>query len=78
MAIQYNKNTAVFSDVVSVDDAETLLEWLQKKKSVRVDFSSCTHVHPANLQVLMVAKPTISAWPTDVGLAGWLQSALRV
>ena len=40
MAIQYKKNNAVFSDVVSVDEAETLLEWLQKKNSVRVDFSS--------------------------------------
>ena len=77
MAIQYKKNSAVFSDVVSVDEAEALLEWLQRKKSVRIDFSSCTHVHPANLQVLMVAKPTISAWPTDSGLASWLQSALR-
>jgi len=77
MAIQYKKNTAVFSDVVSVDEAEPLLEWLQKKTSIRVDLSSCTHVHPANLQVLMVAKPTISAWPTDTGLASWLQSALR-
>jgi hypothetical protein len=77
MAIRYKKNTAVFSDVVSVDEAEPLLEWLQKKASVRVDLSSCTHVHPANLQVLMVAKPTIIAWPMDSGLSGWLQSALR-
>jgi len=77
MAIHYRKNNAVFSDVVSVDDAETLLEWLQTKKSVRVDFSACTHVHPANLQVLMVAKPAVSAWPRDIGLANWLLSALR-
>jgi hypothetical protein len=78
MAIEYKKNHAVFSGVVSVDEAEALLEWLQKKSAARVDLSACTHLHPANLQVLMVAKPVISAWPTDGGLATWLQTALSV
>jgi len=76
MAIEYQKNLATFSDVVSVEEAEALLEWLQKNTSARVDLSACTHLHPANLQVLMVAKPAISAWPTDPGLAAWLASAL--
>ena len=53
MAIVYKKNDAVFSDVVSVEDAEALLEWLQKKSAARVDLSACTHLHPANLQVLV-------------------------
>lgn len=77
MAIEYKKNHAVFSDVVSVDGAEALLEWLQKKPTGRVDLSACTHLHPANLQVLMAGKPAISAWPKDTGLATWLQSALN-
>jgi len=76
MAIEYTKNLAEFSDVVSVDEAETLLEWLQKTPRARVDLSACLHVHPANLQVLIVAKPAISSWPKDDGLARWLQSAL--
>ena len=78
MAIEYKKNLAVFSDVVSVEDAEALLEWLQKKSAAHVDLSACTHLHPANLQVLMAAKPAISAWPIDIGLAAWLKSALSV
>ena len=78
MAIEYRKNLAVFKDVVSVEEAEALLEWLQKKSAARVDFSACTHLHPANLQVLMAAKPVISAWPADDGLATWLKSALGV
>jgi hypothetical protein len=76
MAIEYKKNHALFSDMVGVDGAEALLEWLQKNSSARVDLSACTHLHPANLQVLMVAKPGISAWPSDTGLATWLKSAL--
>lgn len=77
MAIEYRKNLAVFKDVVSVDDAEALLEWLQRKSAARVDLSACSHLHPANLQVLMAAKPTIGAWPADSGLAMWLKSALK-
>ena len=77
MVIEYKKNLAVFSDVVSVEEAEALLEWVQKKSAARVDLSACTHLHTANLQVLMAAKPVISAWPTDVGLATWLRSALN-
>ena len=78
MTIQYKKNQAVFRDVVSVEEAEALLEWLQKKPAARVDLGACSHVHPANLQVLMTAQPTVSAWPTDTGLATWLQSALKI
>jgi hypothetical protein len=78
MPIEYKKNLAVFSDMVSVEEAETLLEWLQKKSAARVDLSACTHLHPANLQVLMAAKAAISAWPADAGLAAWLKSALTM
>jgi len=78
MAIEYQNNLAVLSEVVSVEEAEALLEWLQKKSAARVDLSACTHLHPANLQVLMVAHPVISAWPTDPGLATWLKSALQI
>jgi hypothetical protein len=77
MPIEYKKSLATFSDVVSVEDAEGLLEWLQKKSSGRADLSGCTHMHPANLQVLMAAKTAISAWPKDAVLAAWLKDALN-
>ena len=78
MSIEYKKNLALFTDVVSVEEAEALLEWLQNKSAAKVDFSACTHLHPANLQVLMAAKPVISAWPADTGLATWLKSAFKL
>jgi len=34
-------------------------------------------MHPANLQVLMVAKPAISDWPMDPPFAAWLATALK-
>ena len=72
MAIEYKKNHAVFSDVVGVEEAEALLEWLQKKPTAKVDLAACTHLHPANLQVLMAAKLVIQAWPAERNCAsGW-------
>jgi len=76
MAIEYTKKQAVFKDVVSVEEAESLLEWLQKRPGARVDLVACTHLHPANLQVLMAAKAVISAWPQDEAFTDWLKSAL--
>jgi hypothetical protein len=77
MTIQYKANEAVFGKVVGVDEADALLEWLQLNPTLRVDLSACTHLHPANLQILMAAGSGVSAWPTDAGLATWLQTALR-
>ena len=76
MAIEFRKSLAVFRDVVSVEEAEGLLEWLQKKPSAKVDLASCVHLHPANLQVLMAAGATVTAWPQEAALAGWIKSAL--
>lgn len=77
MAIEYKKKLAIFRDVVSVDEAEGLLEWLQNKPAAKIDLEDCTHLHPANLQVLMAAKNRIIAWPDDVDLCAWLEPALK-
>lgn len=76
MAILYKKNMAVFEGAVSVEDAEDLLAWLQKTPKARADFSACSHLHAANLQVLMAAHLPVAAWPLDPGLKVWLQSAM--
>jgi hypothetical protein len=76
MAIEYKKKVVVMSDIVSVDDAEGLLEWLQNKPAAKVDLSACTHLHPANLQVLMAAQCRVTQWPQDSGLRAWLETAL--
>ena len=76
MAIEYKKKVVVLTDIDSVDDAEGLLEWLQNKPSAKVDLSACTHLHPANLQVLMAAQCRVTHWPQDPGLRTWLETAL--
>lgn len=78
MAVEYKKNRGVFSEEVGGEDAEALLEWLNKYPKGKIDLGACTHLHPANLQVLMAARCVISVPPSDRGLAAWLDSAFTV
>ena len=77
MPIEYKKKQAVFNEIVSVDEAEGLLEWLQNKPAAKVALAACTHLHPANLQVLMAAKTRIASWPKDADLRAWLVTVLQ-
>lgn len=79
MPIEYRKNQALFRDIASVDEAEGLLEWLQNKPTAKVDLGACTHLHTANLQVLMAAKSriSVSVWPNDANLRVWLEPVLK-
>jgi hypothetical protein len=78
MPITYKKGRVVFHDMAGGEDAESLLEWLHKYPKGKIDLSACTHLHPANLQVLMASKRLIFAKPKDRRLSDWLDSALRV
>lgn len=77
MPIEYKKNQALFRDIATVEEAEGLLEWLQNKPAAKVDLGACTHLHPANLQVLMAANSRIAVWPSDANLRAWLETALK-
>lgn len=76
MAIEFKKTTAVFTDFIGVEEAETLLEWLLKNPKGKINLADCTHVHASSLQVLMAAKPAIATMPKDENLAIWLKAAL--
>jgi hypothetical protein len=78
MPVTYTDSHATFADEIAVEEAEALLEWLQCTPTARVNLAACTHLHAANLQVLMAAMPTITAWPRDDGLRGWIESALSL
>ncbi len=75
MPIAYQKNVAKFSGVITAEEAEPLLEWLQTHPKAKVDLSALSHLHTADLQVLLAARPSIVAWPQDEGLAAWLQAS---
>jgi hypothetical protein len=77
MPVVYKKNSAVFSEVVGAEDAEELLEWLSKHAKGKINLAACSHLHPANLQVLMAAGPRSYVAPGDPALAAWLATALQ-
>ena len=77
MPITFKKDRVQFNEIVTVEEAETLLEWLQKHPKGKLDLSACTHLHPANLQVLMASACRIQTYPQDSSLAGWLKTALN-
>lgn len=76
MGIEYQKKRAKLSGFVSVEEAEGLLQWLQKTPQGALDLGDCEHLHAANLQVLMALRPKVAAWPRDMQLDGWLRQAL--
>jgi len=77
MAIAYRKNRVVFSEVAGAEEAEGLLEWLSKHPKAKIDLKECSHLHPANLQVLMAAGCQAYVAPSDPDLAAWVASALQ-
>jgi hypothetical protein len=76
MAITYKGNTAVFAETVGVEEAEAFLAWIQKHPKGKLNLETCSHVHAAQLQVLMAARIPIAAWPQDEAFGTWLKSAL--
>ena len=77
MSLDFVEETAIVGGATAVEDALTLLEFLQSRSSAKVDLSSCTHLHTAVLQVLLAGRPEIVALPEEEGfLARWLPAVL--
>jgi len=72
----YKRNVAHFRGAVGVEEAEGLLAWLQQHENPKLNLADCTHLHAAQLQVLMAARAPIAAWPRNESLARWLMAAL--
>jgi hypothetical protein len=54
-----------------VEDAEVLLQLLQAQPDGPVDWSACTRLHTAVLQVLMAAAPPTRGACADAFVARW-------
>ena len=77
MSIRYLKKYAALDGNISVEDAETLAQWLQKQPAPAVHLNKCEHLHGAALQVLLALRPQVKAPPPDPWLAQVLASAVR-
>lgn len=76
MPLTYQGDVASFVDVVGVEEAEGLLQWLQEHPEGTADLSACTHLHAALLQILMAGAVAVSSWPRDLPFENWLTAAL--
>lgn len=76
MPIQFLARSARLTEVVTVEEAESLLQWILAHPKGRLDLSRCTHLHAATLQVLLALRPPVSSLPEDAALAAWLAPAL--
>lgn len=76
MPMHFAPERATLSGLIGVEDAELLLEQALTWTAAQVDLRECTHLHPANLQVLLAARCRVVHWPTDPTLAAWLTSVL--
>jgi hypothetical protein len=71
MTIGRDGDTVLLEDVCAVDDAEALMGHLQAG-ATRIDWSGCTHLHTACLQVVLAARVPIHGTPANPLLARWL------
>jgi ABC-type transporter Mla MlaB component len=72
MPVEFKNNTAKLIDLVSIEDAEALFNWLLERKKPKMDLSELSHIHTACLQLLLVFKPEIIAHPEKEDLKYWL------
>lgn len=77
MPITYTEGIAYFEGLVGIEEVDTLMELIQHQKEVFIDLTHCTHMHTAIIQILMVARCPIKAWPTNAQLTMWLKTALE-
>ena len=75
MAIRYLKKHAALEDIVTVEDADALLEWLKKQPKPAVNLSKSKHLHAAILQVLLATRPAIVGEVPDPWMAQALAAA---
>lgn len=76
MPFKFSRNQATAGETCSVEDALPLLEFLQSHPRARIDLGGCVHLHTAVLQVLLAARPQMTARPRDALMADVLARAL--
>jgi hypothetical protein len=71
MTIRCADDAVLLEDVCAVEDAETLLHLLQSGASL-IDWTGCTHLHAACLQVILVSGLPMRGTPDSPALARWV------
>ncbi|GAA0308194.1 hypothetical protein [Rhodovulum strictum] len=76
MPILIEGEIARITAVVSVEEAETLVAFLEGGANRMVELSGTTHIHAAVLQTLMAYRPAATELPVDQALRALLGRVL--
>jgi hypothetical protein len=76
MTVRRDDDAILLEDVCAVDDAEILMQELQAGAAL-IDWSACTHLHTACLQVILAAHTPMRGSPSNPVLARWLAPLLH-
>lgn len=77
MPINFQNNVAYCSGVCDIEEAESLLEWVLKKRKPKCDLTELEHMHTAILQVIIAANIELVAAPVDPKLKAILPALIR-
>jgi hypothetical protein len=75
MTVLRAESAVLLQDVCPVEDAEELLHQVQDGADI-VDWSACTHLHTACLQVILGAGAAMRGMPAHPELARWIAPLL--
>lgn len=75
MTIRLAGDAVILEDICTVEDAESLAQALQTGATV-IDWTNCTHLHTACLQVILAAGALTRGVPVNADLALWLAPLL--
>jgi hypothetical protein len=70
----HENGTIVLEGSCPVEDAEPLLQMLQGVPRPTLDWTTCSHLHTAVLQVVVAARPPLIGPCADPWVARWVSS----
>jgi hypothetical protein len=76
MTVRREDEAVLLEEICPVEDAEILMEQLQAGATL-IDWSGCTHLHTACLQVILAAGLPMRGIPANPVLARWLAPILQ-
>lgn len=65
MPLELKKTVIIFSESVTVDDAEKLFDTLIDHPTKSLNLSACEYLHTSVLQVILQCKPVIKLLPKN-------------
>ena len=74
MTVRRHENgTIMLEGICPVEDAEPLLQMLQGSTRPTIDWTTCSQLHAAVLQVVMAARPAAIGPCADPRVARWVR-----